>query len=175
MPTLYLFLLTNTGRFVVGKDFNNASSSEYSADADESSSASVDNTDDSSGDENNNPHMECDEPALAPIDMLVISRRRPEFGAVEDNSLHAELPPPTPAAGGIRYRDIARVQTLWKEHAASAASMFPKNMWRMLRSVQTQSKVTQENVLKACTSFLTSSERKNWPLSRQKVDDTLTR
>ena len=166
-------LLTHAGEFVVGRGFNDASTSESAEDADESSSSS---TDESSVNETfdfgGNENFGGDTPALTPIDTLHISRRRPEFGVVEGNGIPPDLPPRVHPG---RYRDVACEQILWREHAASAAVMFPKNTWRMLQAVQTESKVTQSKVLKACTSFLTPGERKKWPLTRQKVEDTLTR
>ena len=154
----------------MGDGFENPSSTES---AYESFSSSV-SADTSSGNESDDPLMEPDPPVqtFTHIDMLQISRRRPDFGVVEGHGLPPDQPP-RPLQG--RYRDVVCVQSLWREHAASAASMFPKNMWRMLRAVQTESRVTQTNVLKASACFLNGRERKQWPLSRQRVDDTLSK
>ena len=171
-------VITHAGEFVVAKGFKDATSSDCAEDADESSLSGADESSSSGADESSvnetfgfvgNESTESDAPEYAPIDMLHISRRRPDFGVLGGDELQPDLPPRT------QYRDIASVQTLWREYAATAGGMFPKNLWRILRSVQKESKVTQANVLKACTSFLTRGERKNWPLTRKKVNDTLSR
>jgi hypothetical protein len=66
-----------------------------------------------------------------------------------------------------------QVQSLWHEHAAQAAALYPASMWRMLNAVKLESKSTQTNVLRACVPLLSRTERSVWPPSRRRIDETL--
>jgi len=141
-------------------------SAEESCDTDESSS------------EENEVVNENDDPVsqiyqIPVVTDLQITRRRKDFGVKQAET---EIPvPPQTAAKSANVRNITAVQSLWRQHARSAADLYPKSMWRMLQAVQLESKVTQSKVLKACTTFLPGKERKEWPLSRQSVDATLAK
>ena len=133
---------------------------------------------DTSSSEENEVVNENDDPVvqihqMPVVNALQITRRRRGFGVKQAET---EMPvPPQPAATSENVRNIAALQSLWKQHARSAAELYPKSVWRMLQAVQHESKVTQSKVLRACTTFLSGKERKEWPLSRKSVDATLAK
>ena len=59
--------------------------------------------------------------------------------------------------------------------AASAATMYPRNMWRLLDAVKMQSKQTQSDVLRAVSPMLSPQERLMWPRSRRQIDTKLVK
>ena len=143
------------------------SSAEGSSDADESAVEEMDYVN-----ENDDPvatQIHVDE--MPVVNELGITRRRNDFGVVT-----AETPlPHQPAARSRNIRNIAAAQSLFTQHARSAAELYPKSLWRMLQAVQLESKATQSKVLKACTTFLPIKKRKEWPLTRQAVNTRLAK
>ena len=73
------------------------------------------------------------------------------------------------------YRDVHIIQQLFQSHALAASKLYPKGLWRVLNSVNKESRGTQTAVLKACSKLLSSSERKFWPQSRRAVDRLISK
>ena len=146
----------NAGRFRVTGDSS-------SGDA----SCSYDTT--SSSDDDLQPNVTT-ESAIDGPSTLTITRRMATFGTIiehiitDKNCVNVQKK---------ESRDICSMQTLWRDHAVAAGSLFPLATWRILDAVLAQSKVVQTKVLNAVVPMLNTSEKSTWPKSRKQVDDAI--
>ena len=78
---------------------------------------------------------------------LIITRRQRDFGVRSTVRIARQ---PKPIHAPIHHpRNLIPTQQLWMTMAKNAGKLFPKTMWRILRAVINQSKVTQDKVLQA--------------------------
>lgn len=111
-----------------------------------------------------------EEDAPAPC-TLIITRRQRDFG-VRSKVTIARQPKPIHAPIHLP-RNLIPTQQLWMTMAKTAGKLFPKTMWRILRAVINQSKVTQDKVLQAVMPLLSTSQRREWPKTRVAVDNKI--
>lgn len=97
---------------------------------------------------------------------IIIARRKPFFFG------HVRSQKKRITSHG-QPRDVASLQTMWYNHAASAAELYPSSMWRVLHAVRKEAKTTQSAVLSACQKMLPKRQHALWPTSRKAVDNRI--
>ena len=152
----------NAGRFM---RHNSSTSSDSSDDSqEERSSAEYAHVSDGGSDGDS-----C--PMIAFSDTLCITRRAADFGTIQT---------PPAIANSARHnwqnvRNISALQIFSREHTKQLLATFPISLWKVLGAMLDQSKITQTKVLSAVSTLLTARERQVWPMSRQIIDNKLSK
>ena len=155
----------NAGRFRRGKGTHSSSSSDCydSSSSDESAvqtkscGASADHSVTWSNDDADH-HV---------VDNLSITRRSKTFGTRPETQTARTA---ESAFNWDAARNITVMQEFWQEHARAAAKLYPMSVWKVIDAVKSESKVTQDKVLKAVASILSPRDRKLFPVTRAQMD-----
>ena len=111
-------------------------------------------------------------PVVDPPNSLTVTRRCTFFGkhrpvSVEEQPTLHDVPDLEAA------RNIHQLQEFYHRYESQASKLFPPNVWRVVNAVMLEPKTTQSKVLQAVVSMLNSHERKQWPLTRQQIDNQI--
>ena len=116
----------------------------------------------------NDSQAESEDSQAESVAEINLTRRQNGFGILGPESR-------LNVSDGRQARDIAAQQKLHQAHAAAAAKMFPKSLWRIINAVKYLPKTTQSAVLQACKIMLPRCDRKFWPSTRKKIDTVLAK